>query len=293
MSSGASKAVLTLLAVTAALAAMDHHLWTRPALALVPVAHAEGASQPPPLRVCADPNNLPFSNRRGEGFENALARLTARELGRNLEYVWWPQRRGFIRNTLKTGLCDLVMGVPAQFEMVDATAPYYRSGYVFVTRADRKLELHGLDDPRLHQLSIGLHAIGDDYANVPPAQALATRGIITNIRGYSIYGDYSQPDPPRALIDAVARGDIDVAIAWGPLAGYFAAHEAVPLAVTPVSDASAREPGMQFDIAAGVRHGDTALKAAVQQVLTTRRAEVAGMLRDYHVPLLPQPEGHT
>jgi mxaJ protein len=303
MSSDASKAVTALVCTALVLGAMDYHLWTRPgpgarhvSFALVPVANAAGAEPAAavePLRVCADPNNLPFSNRRGEGFENVLAQLLARELGRDLEYTWWPQRRGFIRQTLKSGLCDVVMGVPANFELVEPTAPYYRSGYVFVTRADRKLDLHGLDDPRLRQLSIGLHAIGDDYANVPPAQALANRGIIGNIRGYSIYGDYSQPDPPRALIDAVARGEVDVAIAWGPLAGYFAAREAVPLTLTPVTGANARDPAMQFDISAGVRHGDDALKAAVQQVLSARRAEVDGVLREFHVPLVPRPEGPT
>ncbi len=286
MSSDANKAVLTLVGVMAALGAMDYHFLTK-------ASAAEPLPQPPPLRVCADPNNLPFSNNRGEGFENALAQLVGRELGRSVEYTWWPQRRGFIRNTLKTGLCDLVMGIPAHYDMADPTAPYYRSGYVFVTRADRKLDLHGLDDPRLRQLSIGLHAIGDDYANVPPAQALASRGIITNIKGYSIYGDYSQPDPPRALIDAVARGDIDVAIAWGPLGGYFAAREPVALTVTPVTDSNPRDPAMQFDIAAGVRHGDAGLKAAVEHVLDSRREEVAGVLRQFHVPLMDGPEGHT
>jgi mxaJ protein len=302
MSSDANKAVFTLCAVVVVLGAMDYRMWTRPrparaagSFALISVAQAAPAippAAPPPLRVCADPNNLPFSNQRGEGFENALARLVARELGRNLQYTWWPQRRGFIRHTLGSGSCDLVMGVPAGFELVDPTSPYYRSGYVFVTRADRHLDLRGFDDPRLRELRIGLHAIGDDYANVPPAQALANRGIVGNIRGYSIYGDYSRPDPPRALIDAVANGDVDVAIAWGPLAGYFAAREPTPLVVTPVAGAGSHDPAMQFDISAGVRHGDTSLKAAVERVLGSRREEVDGLLREFHVPVVP-PEGRT
>ncbi|HMM76640.1 MAG TPA: substrate-binding domain-containing protein [Gammaproteobacteria bacterium] len=297
MCSDADKALLMLAMFVALLGAMAGHFAASAGLqwALVPVARA--AEAPPavaePLRVCADPNNLPFSNQRGEGFENVLARLLARELGRALEYTWWPQRRGFIRHTLDSGRCDLVMGVPADFERVTPTAPYYRSGYVFVTRADRHLDLKSLDDPRLRKLSIGLHAIGDDYANVPPAQALAARGIVDNVRGYSVYGDYSLPDPPRVLIDAVARGEVDVAIAWGPLAGYFAPREPIALTVTPVIDERARDPAMQFSIAAGVRHGDTALKTAVERVFAARRAEIDEVLRDFHVPLLAQPEGKT
>jgi quinoprotein dehydrogenase-associated probable ABC transporter substrate-binding protein len=286
MSSDANKAGATFMVTFALLAAMDYYYLTRPVHAATPPVHQV-------LRVCADPNNLPFSNERGEGFENALARLVAHELGRDLEYTWWPQRRGFIRQTLKSGRCDLVMGIPARFEMAEPTAPYYRSGYVFVTRADRKLDLQGFDDPRLRTLSIGLHAIGDDYANVPPAQALATRGIVGNLHGYSIYGDYSQPDPPRELIDAVAHGDVDVAIAWGPLAGYFAAHEPVALNVTPIVDQDPRDPTMQFDIAAGVRRGDDSLKAAVEHVLAERRAQVDDVLREFHVPLVKPPEGQT
>jgi quinoprotein dehydrogenase-associated probable ABC transporter substrate-binding protein len=302
MFSDGSKAVLTLIAVVATLGPMDYHLLTRPDVPKRPDAQfnlvrVAGAAQAPrkvpALRVCADPNNLPFSNRQGEGFENRLAELMARELGRRLEYTWWPQRRGFFRQTLKSGRCDLVMGMPADFELAEATRPYYRSGYVFVTRADRHLELKGFDDPKLRTLSIGLHAIGDDYANVPPAQALAARGMVDNIRGYSIYGDYSRPDPPRSLIDAVANGEVAVAIAWGPLGGYFAAREPVPLTVTPVVDDDPHDPAMQFSISAGVRHGDDALKSAVERVLTDQRPQIDRVLKQYHVPLLARPEGHT
>jgi mxaJ protein len=297
MSSDAKKAWLTLLAVSASLAVLDYHMLTRShagdrrhGLHLISTAEAGESARQAALRVCADPNNLPFSNRRGEGFENELAALVAHELNRKLEYTWWPQRRGFFRQTIKSGRCDLVMGVPARFELVEPTRPYYRSSYVFVTRADRKLALTGFDDPKLRRLTIGLHAIGDDYANVPPAQALATRGITGNIRGYSIYGDYSRPDPPRELIDAVARGDVDVAIAWGPLAGYFAAQEPVELTLVPVVDSDEHDPAMQFEISAGVRRGDSELRNAVERVLTTRRSEVDRVLRSFHVPRVRAPK---
>src|SRR5207237_10170955 len=189
----------------------------------------------PPLRVCADPNNLPFSNDRGQGFENRIAELVARDLHKKLEYTWWAQRRGFIRNTLKAGACDVVVGVPASFELAATTAPYYRSSYVFVYRKDKKLSVNSFDDPVLRKLKVGVQMIGDDGANTPPAHALASRGVVENVRGYTVYGDYAQPNPPARIIDAVARGDVDVAVAWGPLAGYFARRERVPLAVVPVS----------------------------------------------------------
>ena len=239
------------------------------------------------LRVCADPNNLPFSNERGEGFENKLAELLARELGRELTYTWWAQRRGFVRNTLAAGTCDLILGTPAESEMALTTRPYYRSTYVFVTRAAERLDIESLDDPRLRQLKIGVHTIGDDFSNVPPAHALSQRGIIDNVRGFSIYGDYSRPDPPRALIDAVARGEIDVAIAWGPLAGYFASRSQTPLAVTAVSPARDGDFPMVFDIAMAVRRSDRQLKEDVETVLLERRNKIDGVLRQFGIPLLP------
>jgi mxaJ protein len=157
------------------------------------------SSSPPSrvLRVCADPNNLPYSNRAGEGFENRIAELLAADRHASLDYTWWPQRRGFVRNTLNTGACDVVMGVPAALELTSTTRPYYRSSYMFVSRRDRRLGLHSFDDPRLRELRIGVQMIGDDFANSPPAHALSSRGIVRNVVGYSVYGDYAQPRPCR------------------------------------------------------------------------------------------------
>ncbi|MGI9245593.1 MAG: quinoprotein dehydrogenase-associated putative ABC transporter substrate-binding protein [Steroidobacteraceae bacterium] len=258
----------------------------------LPVAHGT----PPSLRVCADPNNLPFSDRLERGFENRLARLLASELGARLEYEWWPQRRGFIRNTLKAGKCDVVMGLPADYELTDLTRPYYTSSYVFVTRrGDGLADLTSLDDPRLRRLRIGLHVIGDDYASVPPATALAARGIVGNVVGYSIYGDYSRPSPPSALVEAVASGAVDVAVAWGPLAGYYAANAAVPLVVRFIEPEppGERAAPLRFAIAVGVRHGDAALRPRLQQALDRRQAEVRALLAEYHVPLVTAASGGT
>jgi ABC-type amino acid transport substrate-binding protein len=180
------------------------------------------------------------------------------------------------------------MGVPAGYELARPTEPYYRSTYVFVSRRDRHLNLHSFDDPRLKRLRIGVHVIGDDYANVPPAAALAKRHIVRNVIGYSIYGDYSQPDPPARLIDAVARGDVDVAVAWGPLAGYFARREPVPLDVVPVSP-QIDLPFLPFvfDISMAVRRGDDSLRARLDAVLERRQREIQQLLESYGVPLLP------
>lgn len=242
------------------------------------------------LRVCADANNLPFSNARGEGFENRLAELVARDLGKRVAYTWWPQRRAFVRHTLGAHACDLVMGVPADYRLTLNTRPYYRSTYVFVMRRKDRLALRSFDDPRLHDLRIGLHTIGDDYANVPPAAALARRGIIANVRGFPITGDYAQADPPHVLLDALAAGRIDVAIAWGPLAGYFAAREPVALDIAAVSPPRDALP-MTFAIAAGVRRDDVALRDAIDRALARNRARIQALLTQYRIPRLPLATG--
>ena len=243
------------------------------------------ASPRPPLRVCADPNNLPFSNRAEEGFENRIVQLLARDLGMKVEYTWWAQRRGFVRNTLDAGACDLIAAVPAGFEPVATTAPYYRSTFVFVTRRDSR-PIDSFDDPRLRRLKVGVHLVGDDYANPPPVEALARRGIVRNVVGFTIYGDYREPDPPARLLEAVARGDVDVAVVWGPLGGYFARRHP-SLRATPVRDQS-DGPGVPFafSIAMGVRKGDPALAVRVNAALVRRRVEIARVLRDYGVPRL-------
>src|SRR6185437_14251210 len=180
------------------------------------------AAAPRALTVCADPNNMPFSNRRQQGFENKIMDLIAKDLGARITYVWWAQRRGYVRSTLNEAKCDIWPGVAMGAGMVASTQPYYRSTYVFVTRADGALDKLTLDDPRLKTAAIGVQLIGNDSMNTPPAHAIANRGIIDNVRGFMLYGDYERPNPPSAIIEAVENKAIDVALAWGPLAGYFA-----------------------------------------------------------------------
>ncbi len=245
-----------------------------------------GGVQARELRVCADPNNLPFSNEAGEGFENRIVSLIAQEIGAELHYVWWAQRRGFLRNTLKAEACDLVPGLPANLEGVRTTAPYYRSSYVFVTRADGP-DIVSFDDPVLHEVKIGVHLIGDDGSNTPPAHALSRRGIVDNVRGFMIYGDYSDPNPPARILKALADAEIDVAIVWGPLGGYFAGREGVPLKIAPVSPIfDGPQLPMAFDISMAVRKEDEALRQEIDAALARRRPDVDAVLAAYGVPRL-------
>jgi quinoprotein dehydrogenase-associated probable ABC transporter substrate-binding protein len=213
------------------------------------------------LRVCADPNNLPFSNRAQQGFENHLADMVANDLGMKVSYYWFPQRSKFFDKTLNAGRCDVVMGLPAGIPVASTTAPYYQSSYVFVSRRDRHLDVKSMDDPRLRQLQIGVHITGDQDASLPPVNALISRGIVKNLVGYSIYGNLGEKNPPSDLIQAVVDKKVDIAITWGPMAGYFAQRAAVPLDVTPV-DVVSPNPKMPFtfSIAMGVRQGDQQLQ---------------------------------
>ena len=243
------------------------------------------------LRITADPNNLPFSNDKLEGFENKIATLVAQELNAKIEYTWRAQRRGFFRETLKENNADLVLGVPTNFERALTTKPYYRSAYAFVTRKEHAAKIQSFDDPALRTLRIGVHLVGDDGANTPPAHALAKRGLITNVVGFTLYGDYSEPNPPARLIEAVANGGIDVAIAWGPLAGYFAKQQKIPLEVTPVP-AQFDTPVLPFafDISLGVRKRDKALRDELNAVLTRRSADIERILDEYGVPRVTAPQ---
>ena len=253
-------------------------------LAIATLLLAAGNVEARELRVCADPNNLPFSNEAGEGLENKIVALIAGELGAELRYTWWAQRRGFLRNTLKAEACDLVPGLPANLEGVRTTAPYYRSTYVFVTRADGP-EITSYNDPVLREAKIGVHLIGDDGSNTPPAHALARRGVIDNVRGYMVYGDYGEPNPPARILASLAQGEIDVAVVWGPLGGYFATRQAVPLKVTPVRPSfDGPQLPMVFDISMAVRKEDDALRQEVDAALSRRRTDVDAILAAYGVP---------
>ncbi len=243
-----------------------------------------------PLRVCADPNSLPYSNQQQQGLENVLAEMTAHDLGTTVSYDWFPQRHKFFARTLLAGECDVVMEVPAQMESVLTTEPYYRSSYVFVSLHSRNLRISSFDDPRLRSLRIGVHVTGENDDSLPPNAALLRRGLAHNLVGFSIFGTLSEQNPAADLVQAVADGAVDVAVMWGPLGGYFAKHSSTALDVTPVCT-SALDAGLPFafDIAMGVRPGDNALRDQLNSVIQRHHAQIQQVLESYGVPLLNGP----
>jgi len=243
------------------------------------------AADPAPFRVCADPNNLPYSNQKEQGFEIEMAAMIARDFGTHATYLWYPQRGSFFSKTLDSGVCDAVMSVPEGFGQATTTRPYYRSTYVFVSRHDRNLRINSFDDPRLHHLRIGVHVLGDADRTPPPVQALLSRGLAHNLVGYSIFGNLTEANPASDLIRAVMNNQVDVAVAWGPLAGYFARHSTTPLDITPIpADPSNPALPLAFDIAIGVRAGNYQLRDRLNKELTRRAPEIHQMLRKYGVP---------
>ena len=243
------------------------------ALLLGPAASARD------LRVCADPDNLPFSNNKQQGFENRIAELVARDLHARLVYQWQRMGRGFVRDYLNTSQCDVLIGIPANFKPVLTTNPYYRSSFVFVTRKDRRFKPASLDDPALHQLKIGVQVLEEDYT--PPATALARRHLQNQIVGFDTAGENAD-----SIIRAVADHKVDTAIVWGPLAGFYAKKypglEVAP--VTPEVDPPALP--FTFAIAMGVRKGNISLRDELETVIQKRREEINAILDHYGVPQL-------
>jgi mxaJ protein len=240
------------------------------------------------LRVCADPNNLPFSNRKKEGFEDRIAALVAKDLGLTLEYDWLPQRLGFYRTALKTFDSNLVMAAPAGFEKALITDPYYRSTYVFVQRKGAATPIRSFDDAALKQMKIGVPLTGG--SNTPPTHALIKRDIIDNVTGYTAF-DESDGRPGEKIIAAVASGEIDVAIAWGPQAGYFAKEQSTPLDVVPVSPqedvlGDAKLP-FTFGICMALRRPDKELRGRINAIIAKRRSDIDQILDEFSVPRLP------
>ena len=235
------------------------------------------------FRVCADPNNLPFSNQKLEGFENRIAELIAQDLGAQLTYTWWPHQRGLVRRTLNEGQCDVLIGIPKGWDLVLWTKPYYRTTYVIVYPKDRGFKIKSLDDPILSKLRIGVHV------NTPPAEALAEKGIVGgNVIGYPLFYDpnYHPEEYPGKLIEDLIAGEIDVAIVWGPMAGYFVKKRSASfLELVPLQGGGRGMP-FTFEISMGVKKGEKALKAQLEEVLDRRQAEIKKILEDYGVPLL-------
>ena len=238
------------------------------------------------IRVCADPDNMPPSNEKSEGFENKIAELIAKELNAKLTYVWYPTRRGYFR-VLNGMYCDMAVEAPAGLDMAGVTKPYFRSGYVFVSRQGSGLEdITSLADPRLKKLKIGINTYTSDAENSPPAMALSHYGVVGNLTGYNTF--FSDQARPEDIIKGVANKDVDIAIAWGPLAGYFAKQSAVPLVLTPLpARDSLSDLPFQYNMGIAVRRRDKEFKDSLQAVLTRRRPEIDAILKQYNIPVLP------
>jgi len=233
------------------------------------------------LKVCADPSNLPFSNEKKEGFENKIAELIGAQLSLKVDYVWFPQVIGFVRNTLRANLCDLVMGTVAGDDLMQTTNPYYFTTYVMFYRSDKGLALKGLQDPRLQTLRLGV------VGGTPPADLLVRYHLMSHAKPYALTVDTRVESPTHQMVQDVVDGSIDVGFLWGPIAGYYLKHDKLPLTLVPIKS----EPGaarMEYHIAMGVRANEPEWRRRINAAIVKRQAEITAILRDYGVPLLDE-----
>jgi quinoprotein dehydrogenase-associated probable ABC transporter substrate-binding protein len=233
------------------------------------------------LTVCGDPNNLPFSNDQYQGFENRIAELIAAELGRTLHYRWWPQSVGFVRNTLKVRLCDLIMGISTVNDLVQNTNPYYRSVYALVYRDQSGLAVTSLTDPALRNLKIGV------VAGTPPVSLLTRYDLLGQTHSYERAVDTRLYAPARDAIADIASGRLDLAVIWGPIAGYEARQQPVPLRVVPLPAEQDGVP-LAFSVSLGIRDRETAWKHQLNALLEHLAPRIQAILMSYGVPLLDQ-----
>jgi quinoprotein dehydrogenase-associated probable ABC transporter substrate-binding protein len=234
------------------------------------------------LRVCADPHNLPFSNDKGEGFENKLVELLAQKLNRKLAYTWYPQSVGFVRNTLGAHRCDVIPGFPQGDELVQSTNPYYRTAYAFVVRPGDGLDdLDTLADPRLRTKRIGI------VAGTPPATYLAVNGLMQNAKPYPLVVDTRVESSAVAMMGDLASHEIDLAILWGPMAGYHARAANPQMRVTLLTK-DAGGPQLAYRIAMGVRPSDQNWKRLLNRLLAENQADINRLLIGFGVPLIDE-----
>jgi quinoprotein dehydrogenase-associated probable ABC transporter substrate-binding protein len=237
---------------------------------------------PKVLRVCADPRNLPFSNEKGEGFENRIAELLAAKLDKKLAYVWYPQATGFVRNTLGAHRCDLIPGFPQGNELVQSTNPYYRTAYALVIRPGSGLDdLDRLTDPRLKEKRIGI------VAGTPPATYLAVNGLMPKAKPYPLVIDTRVDSSAQAMMRDLAGGEIDVGVLWGPMAGFYAKQATPPMRVVLLLKETGGPP-LAFRIAMGVRAADQNWKRQLNKLIAENQADINRLLREFGVPLLDE-----
>ena len=254
-------------------------------------AVAETPSSDTPFTVCADPADLPFSNKELEGFENKIANIVTEALNIEPKFYWWPNQRGLVRNTLNKNLCHVLIGVPTDYDLVLTTKPYYRTTYVLTYRLDQKIDIKSLDDPILKKLRIGINV------NAPPSEILAQNGLMDNVVGYSsFYDPESHPeDYPGKIVEDLLSGKLDVVVVWGPIAGYFVTKRNAPLRIVPIESSNTVIP-MAFNFSMGVRKEHKDLKEKLEKILDERKSQIEKVLEEYGVPLLaipPSPSAGT
>ena len=259
-------------------------------VALLPVEACAQSSDPGALelvdpqvfRACGDPRNLPFSNDKGEGFENKLAELFATKLGKKLSYTYFPQATGFVRMTLGTYRCDIIMGFPQGDDQAQVTVPYYRTTYALVAKRGSGLEdVTAIDDPRLKDKRIGV------VARTPPSTNMAINGLLARAKSYPLFVDTRADSSAQAMMDDLARGEIDCGILWGPMAGYYASQANPPFAVIPLIKETTG-PQMTFRIGMAVRPADQEWKRTLNKLIMENQAEINKLLISYSIPILDE-----
>src|SRR6202140_1870367 len=237
---------------------------------------------PKVLRVCADPRNLPFSNEKGEGFENKLGELFAEKLQKKLDYMYFPQATGFVKMTLGAHRCDVIMGFPQGDDIVQGTNPYYRTTYALVAKQGSGLEdVATLEDERLKGKHIGI------VAGTPPAANMAVNGLMANAKPYPLMIDTRFDSSAAAMIKDLTSGEIDAGVLWGPMAGYYAKQASPPLHVTPLVKETSG-PRLAFRIGMGVRPADQNWKRLLNRLIQENQPAINKILLDFGVPLLDE-----
>jgi quinoprotein dehydrogenase-associated probable ABC transporter substrate-binding protein len=237
------------------------------------------------LRVCADPDNLPFSDSTGAGLENRIAELMARTWNSTVHYVWWAAPRGTMR-MLNGSYCDVAIQMPVLSDMAGVTRPYYRTSYVYVQRSDAPHKVTSLDDPALKTMKIGVHLYGNDAENAPPAMALSAHGVVGNLVGFGTVFVGGQ-ERPSDIIQAVLDRKVDLSIVWGPIAGYYAKQLGGNLTLTPVADDTVSGIPFVYSMGMATRRREREFRDSLQKFIDQRNVEIQDVLRQYGVPLLP------
>lgn len=236
------------------------------------------------LHICADPNNLPFSNDKGEGFENKIAEMIGADLKLPVKYVFFPQVVGFVRNTLQAHTCDLIIGTAAGDDIVQTTSPYYYSTYVAVYLRGNGFQFTDFSDPKLKTMRIGI------VSGTPPSDLLVRHDLMAHAKPYALMVDTRYDSPTREMVDDIENHTVDVGLLWGPIAGYYAKDAKEPLAMAPLPDEEGA-PRMDYHIAMGVRINEPEWRRKINAVIAKHHAELIAILRDYGVPLLDE-QGH-